>query len=885
MKSVSSPARFLHGRRAGVAGLAVVALVAAVICVLAGSRSVGAAQLATPTTFSTPGEHAYQVPAGINRLQVTAVGGTGGDSPLGGDETRASVGGPGARVRAVIPVTPGTTIYAEVGSNAVGPQPGANGGGGVAASGPSAQCAAPAGAGGGASDVRSLPASDPGSAGSRLVVAGGGGGAGSAGAAGLAGDGGARGEGGRSGNTSRFGDGTQVPGGAGAYNGTPGGTGVRAGTGTAGGPGAAGVNGSAGCGGGGGGGYGGGQGGVGSTSVGGGGGGGGSLDPDDVAALGQPAPAGTTPSVTFEAAPPVVHGTLSVSPALTFTQGSGYENCPASCYFCNVPPGHAFCPGDGAVTGPDGNLDAGWLSQQDWGTWAFPQHYRGQSGVGLNPGPADAPVELGAPFQLADFIHFNIPIRGDSPTALAIAGRVTVQPPGGDPVSLKFGSAPDVPLNFLETVNTPPCDPTIQVSNVPCDDLFTLDASALQPQTVRGVTWHLKLLGWDDQHGGYTLRMSTEERVNTERQIYGTLTVDTNPTATTVTNSGRQLTAHVSPVPSTGGTVSFADGGAPIPGCESVAVDPNAGTAECTATAFQPGQPHTVTAHFSGGVGFAASTSAPTVVTVPATVPGPPTGLVATADDGSALLTWTQPVDDGGSALTGNGVYCDTVNPPVSRTVTVRPATTSAPVALTNGVTYYCAVTAMNSVGESTQSNVVTVLPKASTTTTLTASATKIRAHQPVTFTAQVAASNGPPPTGQVAFVVDGHAQPPVPVASDGSAAWSTSTLAVGTHEVEARYNGNSAFAPSTSAPIRVQVTAAPGGGTPSGGPTSGGPPSGGGTSNGPPSPHGSTPAQHPPLAFTGSPIGQLTIWSAVLLVVGAAFILFARRRTSRRGH
>src|SRR5882757_4809603 len=719
MKPFQRPTRILFRRRAGVAGLAVLALVVAVVAATATSRPTGAAPLAGPTTFSTPGEHPFVVPAGVTRLDVTAVGGTGGNSARGGQEFRNSAGGPAARVHSVITVTPGTTLYAEVGSNAVGSQPGANGGGAVAASGPGTSCATPAGAGGGASDVRALPLTDAGSVGSRLVVAGGGGGAGSTGATGTAGDGGARGEGGRNGYPASNADLNPTLGGNAGYNGQPAGTGARTGTVAAGGSGAAGVNRAA-------------------------GGGGGSLDPDDVAALGEPASAGTTPSVTFDAAPPPVAGTLQVSPVFTLTQLGG-ENCPSSCRFCNVRPLTAFCPE--VAAGRTDATDAGWLTQEAWGAHALTQSYSNGAGIGLNPGPTDAPAELGAPFQLADFIHFNTPIRGDSPTDLGIAGTVQVQPPGGSPVSLTLGSSyaglpPALPLDFLETDNTPPCDTRYQVSDVPCDDFAQLEADKQNPQTVRGVTWHLNLLGWDDLHGGYSLHISTVEELNTERKIYATLTVDTNPTATTLTSSGRQLTASVAPAPSTGGTVSFAEGGTPIPGCEAVAVDTSAGTAGCTATAFKPGEQHTVTAHFSGGVGFAASTSDPTVVTVPATVPGPPTGLVATAYDGSALLTWTQPVDDGGSALTGNDAYCDIVNPPVNLSEGVSPATTSAPVPLTNGVTYYCAVTAVNAVGESTQSNVVTVTPRASTTTTLSASPTTSKVNQSVTLTAQVTASS-----------------------------------------------------------------------------------------------------------------------------------------------
>jgi hypothetical protein len=127
----------------------------------------------TRTFASTGAEQTYVVPAGVEHLKITATGAHGGygDGPVG-------AGGRGARVQAVVAVTPGQQLYVLVGSdgtwwqddNVVGDQAGGFNGGG----------AAPdyAGSGGGASDVRTVSASSPGTLASRLVVAGGGGGGG-----------------------------------------------------------------------------------------------------------------------------------------------------------------------------------------------------------------------------------------------------------------------------------------------------------------------------------------------------------------------------------------------------------------------------------------------------------------------------------------------------------------------------------------------------------------------------------------------------------------------------------------------------------------------------------------------------------------------------------
>jgi hypothetical protein len=234
---------------------------------LAWGGSAASARADTTVFGYTGAEQTFTVPAGVTGLQVTAVGAVGGDP----DPKDAILSAAAARVSGDLEVTPGQTLYVEVGGS--GKQTGAGGfnGGGEGGSG-----------GGGASDVRTAPRAAGLSPESRLIVAGGGGGGGSSNAMGTGGAGGPAGspggEGGGSGGENLGGGaGTEIaggPGGAGCNE--KGGEGLLG----EGGEGASGGIGSASKGGGGGGGYyGGGGGGAGCLYGSAGGGGGSSLVP------------------------------------------------------------------------------------------------------------------------------------------------------------------------------------------------------------------------------------------------------------------------------------------------------------------------------------------------------------------------------------------------------------------------------------------------------------------------------------------------------------------------------------------------------------------------------------------------------------------------------
>jgi hypothetical protein len=87
-----------------------------------------------------------------------------------------------------------------------------------------------------------------------------------------------------------------------------------------------------------------------------------------------------------------------------------------------------------------------------------------------------------------------------------------------------------------------------------------------------------------------------------------------------------------------------------------------------------------------------------------------------------------------------------------------------------------------------------------STTSSLSASSNPQVAGSAVTFTAKVAPQSGNVvPTGSVVFSVDGVTAATVTLDSAATAAYTTSTLAVGAHTIKASYGGSAAFAASSA--------------------------------------------------------------------------------------
>jgi Glycine rich protein len=316
-----SDSRRCHARRA--------TALAALAALLTLAWAAAPAQASTQTFTYTGAEQTFKVPGGVTSIGVVAIGGAGGDAT-------DSVGGAAAEVTGNITVTPGATLYVEVGG--LGEDIGEGGAGGFNGGGNGG------GGGGGASDVRTAPGSTSLSVeDTRLIVAAGGGGGGGSGPSGTGANGGAAGEAGS--NSEIYaggGAGTSGSGGAGAEgclanmagNGTLGEGGAGGNAGVLSGPG-----------GGGGGGFYGGGGGAGSCELGSSGGGGGS---SLVPPLGLQLLASSSAAPKIELTYTLVPPTIEIgSPAngTTYQQGEVVK----AAYSCTPPEGTAVEACEGPV--------------------------------------------------------------------------------------------------------------------------------------------------------------------------------------------------------------------------------------------------------------------------------------------------------------------------------------------------------------------------------------------------------------------------------------------------------------------------------------------------------------------------------------------------------
>jgi FtsP/CotA-like multicopper oxidase with cupredoxin domain len=201
-------------------------------------------------------------------------------------------------------------------------------------------------------------------------------------------------------------------------------------------------------------------------------------------------------------------------------------------------------------------------------------------------------------------------------------------------------------------------------------------------------------------------------------------TVPGAPTLVTAVAGNAQATVSFTAPASDGGSLIT---GYTVTSLPAGGVDANAGTTATThtITGLTNGTAYTFTVTATNAVGTGPA-SGPSNSVIPATVPGAPTNVIATAGNAQATVSFPAPASDGGSPITGYTVTSLPAGGVDANAGTT--ATTHTITGLTNGTAYTFTVTATNAVGTgpaSSPSNSVTpaapTLPAAPTNLTATA--------------------------------------------------------------------------------------------------------------------------------------------------------------------
>src|SRR5205807_2096039 len=98
-------------------------------------------------------------------------------------------------------------------------------------------------------------------------------------------------------------------------------------------------------------------------------------------------------------------------------------------------------------------------------------------------------------------------------------------------------------------------------------------------------------------------------------------------------------------------------------------------------------------------------------LSAPPTPPSAPQNLAATGGNAQVTLTWQAPASDGGSPITNYKIYRGPAPGTETLLTTVGNVLTYTDTAVTNGVTYYYQVSAVNGVGEGPRSNEASATP------------------------------------------------------------------------------------------------------------------------------------------------------------------------------
>jgi hypothetical protein len=249
------------------------------------------------------------------------------------------------------------------------------------------------------------------------------------------------------------------------------------------------------------------------------------------------------------------------------------------------------------------------------------------------------------------------------------------------------------------------------------------------------------------------------------------------------------------------GKVTFYDGSTAL--CSAVTLS-SGGTATCTTSTLALG-PHTITASYTGDQNNGPSTSPAFTEVIKRqltlTLTASPNPAIAT---NSVTLTLT--TGDPSPTPTGSVTFYDGTNTLQAvnfNNAGVATMSTSSLAVGTHSLTAKYVGDGSNMSGTSNPVN--EVVNKAGTTTTLSSNSNPATVGTSVIFTATVASSGGPTPTGTVTFK-NGSTSIGTCSLTNGTCNLTVSTLTPGSHSIVASYGGDADSASSVSSPLTETI-------------------------------------------------------------------------------
>jgi hypothetical protein len=255
------------------------------------------------------------------------------------------------------------------------------------------------------------------------------------------------------------------------------------------------------------------------------------------------------------------------------------------------------------------------------------------------------------------------------------------------------------------------------------------------------------------------------------------------------------------------GVVNFLDGGVQF---ATANLSGATGIVTVTTSALAAGT-HTITAAYQGDTNYSAATS-PAVAQVVNKTETSAT-LAATPIPGIAglpvALTATVKIVAGAATITGTVTFTDGTTNLGAVPLTAAGTATINPMLAPGTHTIVATYSGDTNDDTSASSPLAVPVIQATTATAVTSTPNPSLVLYPVTFTAKVK-GNGATPTGTVNFLADGKAMGSSTLDATGTATFTYSALAVGTHSVTAVYAGDANDVGSTSNAISQVVVTIP---------------------------------------------------------------------------